>query len=46
MYSITQSKPEQWSRNGNYFIRMFPAENVEEARVKADKVQPIPLMFY
>ncbi len=32
--------------NDTYFIRMFPAQNVEEARIKADQMRPIPLMFH
>ncbi|MBB3314012.1 hypothetical protein FHT78_005819 [Rhizobium sp. BK196] len=29
----------------NYFVRMFPAQNVEEARVKADRMRTVPLML-
>jgi len=29
----------------NFFIKMFPAQNVEEARIKADEMRPIPLML-
>ncbi|NLS08036.1 hypothetical protein HGP14_33065 [Rhizobium sp. P32RR-XVIII] len=26
----------------NYFVTMLPAENVDEARVKADEMRPLP----
>lgn len=44
--AMEQERQHSAHESDNYFIRMFPAENVEEARVKADKVRPIPLMFH
>jgi hypothetical protein len=40
-----ESERELQSRNlpgDNYFIRMFPAHNVGEARIRADGMRPSP----
>jgi len=54
MCSKTKLKPASWTlelqshalETENFFIKMFPAQNVEEARVKADEMRPIPLMLH
>lgn len=33
-------------KTDNCLIRMFPAANVDEARIKADAMRPIPLMLH
>lgn len=44
--AMEQELQSSAKESDNYFIRMFPAQNVDEARTKADEMRPIPLMLH
>lgn len=44
--AMEQELQSSSQKSDNYFVRMFPAQNVEEARIKADEMRPIPLMLH
>ncbi|NLS07167.1 hypothetical protein HGP14_28115 [Rhizobium sp. P32RR-XVIII] len=40
--ALEKHMQEKIQPGDNYFVTMFPAENVDEARAKADEMRPLP----